>query len=145
MAAHYDTKDLPGFVGANDGAAGTAAVLELARVLRTLPREREIRFALFDGEEATDDRRPFLATGLRGSRAYEQRHRGQIGAVILLDFVAADPLLIRREASSDARLWKALRAAAGAPGRAPRSRPARPRRSPTTTRRSSCTASRPST
>jgi acetylornithine deacetylase/succinyl-diaminopimelate desuccinylase-like protein len=112
VAAHYDTKDLPGFVGANDGAAGTAAVLELARVLRTLPREREIRFALFDGEEATDDRRPFLATGLRGSRAYEQRHRGQIGAVIVLDFIAAAPLRIRREATSDPELWKALRVAA---------------------------------
>jgi hypothetical protein len=116
VAAHYDTKDLPGFVGANDGAAGSAAVLELARVLRTLPREREIRFALFDGEEATDDRRPFLATGLRGSRAYEQRHRGQIGALILLDFIAAKPLRIQREASSDARLWQALRSAAGRVG-----------------------------
>src|ERR687895_305308 len=25
VAAHYDTKDIPGFVGANDGAGGTAA------------------------------------------------------------------------------------------------------------------------
>jgi glutaminyl-peptide cyclotransferase len=118
VAAHYDTKDLPGFVGANDGAAGTAAVLELARVLRTLPREREIRFALFDGEEATDDRRPFLATGLRGSRAYARRHGEQIGAMVLLDFIAADPLKIRREANSDPRLWKVLRAAARRAGAA---------------------------
>jgi glutaminyl-peptide cyclotransferase len=118
VAAHYDTKDLPGFVGANDGAAGTAAVLELARVLRKLPREREIRFALFDGEEATDDRRPFLATGLRGSRAYARRHGEQIGAMVLLDFIAADPLKIRREANSDPRLWKVLRAAARRAGAA---------------------------
>ena len=34
LAAHYDTKDLPGFVGANDGAGGTAAVIEIARALR---------------------------------------------------------------------------------------------------------------
>src|SRR4051794_40408410 len=27
VAAHYDTKDLPGFVGANDGAGGTAEML----------------------------------------------------------------------------------------------------------------------
>ena len=31
VGAHYDTKDLPGFVGANDGAGGTALVVELAR------------------------------------------------------------------------------------------------------------------
>ena len=34
LAAHYDTKDIPGFVGANDGAGGTAALLELARALQ---------------------------------------------------------------------------------------------------------------
>ncbi len=34
IGAHYDTKDIPGFLGANDGAAGTAVVLELARHLR---------------------------------------------------------------------------------------------------------------
>ena len=26
VGAHYDTKDIPGFVGANDGASGTAVV-----------------------------------------------------------------------------------------------------------------------
>ena len=31
VGAHYDTKDIPGFVGANDGASGVAVVLELAR------------------------------------------------------------------------------------------------------------------
>ena len=75
LAAHYDTKDLPGFVGANDGAGGTAAVLEIARALRKLERPRgapEIRFVFFDGEEATDDSRPFEETGaarLEGLRA----------------------------------------------------------------------------
>src|SRR4051812_3872722 len=33
VGAHYDTKDIPGFVGANDGASGVAVVLELARTL----------------------------------------------------------------------------------------------------------------
>jgi len=68
IAAHYDTKALPGFVGANDGAAGTAAVLELARALGRTdrpPDAPELRFVLFDGEEATDDARAFTATGLR--------------------------------------------------------------------------------
>ena len=98
VAAHYDTKQLPGFVGANDGAGGTAAVMELARVLRRTNRPEgapELRFVLFDGEEATDDRRDFRATGLRGSTAYARRHADELRALVLLDFVAdkrpADP------------------------------------------------------
>jgi glutaminyl-peptide cyclotransferase len=69
VAAHYDTKELPGFVGANDGAGGTAAVLELARALRHTKRPKgapEIRFVFFDGEEATDDG-DFLGTGVSGA------------------------------------------------------------------------------
>jgi hypothetical protein len=121
VAAHYDTKNLPGFVGANDGAAGTAAVLELARVLRRLDRPKgapQIRFLLFDGEEATDDDRPFLETGLRGSTAYAKRHRGELEALILLDFVAGKGMRIQREASSDPALWDELRRAARTVGAA---------------------------
>jgi hypothetical protein len=115
IAAHYDSKALPGFVGANDGAAGTAAVMELARVLRRMDRPKgapALRFVLFDGEEATDDSRPFLATALRGSKAYAKRHRGQVRSLILLDFVAAKGMRIQREAGSDPALWSTLRGAA---------------------------------
>jgi glutaminyl-peptide cyclotransferase len=116
VAAHYDTKDLPGFVGANDGAGGTAAVLELSRALRKLKRPKgapEIRFVLFDGEEATDDTRPFEETALRGSKAYAERHGDDVRALVLLDFVAEKgEMRIPREAGSDAGLWKRLRAAA---------------------------------
>jgi Zn-dependent M28 family amino/carboxypeptidase len=116
VAAHYDTKDLPGFVGANDGAGGTAAVLELARALRKVHRPRnapEVRFVFFDGEEATDDSRPFLETGVRGSKAYAARHAKEIRALILLDFVAEKGAMrIPREASSDLGIWTRLRKAA---------------------------------
>ncbi|HKH16689.1 MAG TPA: M28 family peptidase [Solirubrobacteraceae bacterium] len=119
IAAHHDTKQLPGFVGANDGAAGTAAVVELARALRRIERPAgapQLRFVLFDGEEATDDSRPFLETGLRGSTAYAERHAGEVGALILLDFIAARDLSIVREGSSDRALWSRLREAAKAVG-----------------------------
>jgi len=126
LAAHYDTKDLPGFVGANDGAGGTAAVLEIARALRRLDRPRnapEIRFVLFDGEEATDDTRPFEATALRGSKAYAERHAKEIRALVLLDFIAEKGAMrIPREAGSDPGVWRRLRAAAqkvGTPGTFP--------------------------
>jgi glutaminyl-peptide cyclotransferase len=116
VAAHYDTKDLPGFVGANDGAGGTAAVLELARALRKADRPKgapEIRFLFFDGEEATDDDRPFEETGIRGSTAYAKRHAGELDALVLLDFVAEKGAMrIPRESSSNLSIWRRLRAAA---------------------------------
>jgi glutaminyl-peptide cyclotransferase len=121
IAAHYDSKDIPDFVGANDSAAGTAAVMEIARVLRRMERPDgapALRFVLFDGEEATDDARPFTATGLRGSKAYAKRHRGDVRALILLDFVAGKGMRIRREASSDPGLWSRLRRAAATVGAA---------------------------
>jgi hypothetical protein len=115
FGAHYDTKDLPGFVGANDGAGGTAMLLELARVLARAQRPRgapELRFVFFDGEESPDDAHDFERTGLRGSRAYARAHSEQLRAVVLLDFVADRDLAIPREASSDPALWRRLRAAA---------------------------------
>ena len=76
LAAHYDTKDIPDFVGANDGAGGTAAVLEIARVMSKMKRPANappIKFVFFDGEEATDDS-DFLGTGIRGAKAYAAKH-----------------------------------------------------------------------
>jgi glutaminyl-peptide cyclotransferase len=113
VAAHYDTKDIPGFVGANDGAGGTAAVLEIARALRHVAGLPPIRFVLFDGEESPDDAKEFYTSGLRGSRPYARRHGKRTRAMILLDFVAEKGRMrIPRESSSDAGLWARLRAAA---------------------------------
>jgi Peptidase family M28 len=121
VAAHYDTKDLPGFVGANDGAGGTAAVVELARALqRSRPAGGPpIRFVLFDGEETPrgipDEE--FATKGIRGSRAYVKAHRDALPqAMILLDFVADRRLSIPREAGSSRALWGRLRSAARAVG-----------------------------
>lgn len=121
VGAHYDTEaTVPGHVGANDGAAGTAAVVELSRVLRKLPRgsrPREIRFVLFDGEEEPKGSTDFYRDGLRGSRAYVARHGRSVRELVLLDYIAEkDGLRFPREASSDPRLWEQLRAAARAVG-----------------------------
>ena len=113
VGAHYDTEALPrDFVGANDGAAGTAAVVELTRALaRRPPGGPEVRFVLFDGEEepAGGD---IFTQGTRGSRAYVARHREEVGAMVLLDYVANKGLSLPREGGSDADLWRRLRAAA---------------------------------
>ncbi|MCW3010878.1 MAG: Zn-dependent exopeptidase, partial [Solirubrobacterales bacterium] len=122
IGAHYDTESHPeGFVGANDGAAGTAAVVELARSLRKLPRPagaREVRFVLFDGEEEPreEDNDDFYSSALRGSKAYVEAHRREVRAMVLLDYVANKGLRLPREGSSDEELWAQLRAAARAVG-----------------------------
>jgi hypothetical protein len=113
VGAHYDTKDIPGFVGANDGAGGTSAVVELARRLRPRTIGPTVVFILFDGEETPagipDDQ--FLQKGIRGAKVAAKRYR-HAQAMILLDFVADKDLSLPREGTSDEHLWSRLRSAA---------------------------------
>jgi glutaminyl-peptide cyclotransferase len=123
VGAHYDSEYHPkGFVGANDSAAGTAAVVELARALGQAGTgsrpPREVRFVLFDGEEegpGCSDAR-FAQCALRGSRAYVAAHRREIGQMVLLDYIANEGVRMPREGSSNAALWARMRAAASATG-----------------------------
>jgi glutaminyl-peptide cyclotransferase len=52
LSGHYDTKTIPGFVGANDGGSSTGFLLEMAEVLGGAPRQDDIYLLFFDGEEA---------------------------------------------------------------------------------------------
>jgi Zn-dependent M28 family amino/carboxypeptidase len=113
VGAHYDSEYHPkGFVGANDSAAGTAAVVELARDLHGAGRE--VRFVLFDGEEEGPGcpNARFAQCALRGSRAYVAAHRREVGQMVLLDYIANKGLRLPREGSSDTALWARVRAAA---------------------------------
>jgi glutaminyl-peptide cyclotransferase len=115
LGAHYDSKDIPGFVGANDGASGTAVAVELARTLKR--PKHTIKVILFDGEESprgTPDRL-FAERGLRGSKVAAKRYR-DARAMVLLDFVGDRRLSLPREGYSDRELWGRLRAAARAVG-----------------------------
>jgi len=120
LAAHHDTKDIPGFVGANDGASGVAVVLELARALPRRVEGPSVHIALFDGEEPRGDRL-FQLDGTRGSRQFvsyaaraEDSGRAvqstpplsKIGAMILFDLVGDCDLQIPREGYSDAELYE---------------------------------------
>jgi Peptidase family M28 len=111
VGAHYDTKDLPGFVGANDGASGTAIAAQLARTIRR-PRHT-VQFVFFDGEEAPRGvpASDFEAQGLRGSKVAAPAF-ADARAMILLDFVGDRHLSIPRESNSPPGLWRKLRAAA---------------------------------
>lgn len=119
IGAHYDTLVKPkGFVGANNGAAGSAIVVQLAREMARAGRPAgapEVRFVLFDGEEPAkglpEEQADFYSSGLRGSRAYVDEHGDEVGAMILLDYVSNKGLRLPREATSDEGLWAQLRAA----------------------------------
>jgi glutaminyl-peptide cyclotransferase len=114
VGAHYDTEYHPkGFVGANDGAAGSAAVIELARALRGTSG-REVRLVLFDGEEEGPGcpNSAFALCALRGSRSYVAAHRDEVGQMVLLDYIANKGLRLPREATSNRALWEQVRAAA---------------------------------
>lgn len=112
VGAHYDTKDQKGFVGAEDGAGGTAILTQLARTVKPRTLSSTVVFIAFDGEEApagTDDA-DFERVALRGSKVAARRYR-RARSMVLLDFVGQKGLRIPREASSDEPLWSSLRSA----------------------------------
>ncbi|HEU4943153.1 MAG TPA: M28 family metallopeptidase [Gaiellaceae bacterium] len=117
LGAHYDTKDLPGFVGANDGASGTAVVRQLARTIKPRQLRPTLIVVFFDGEEVPKGRpdSQFERYGLRGSKVAARAFRSAEAAVVL-DFVGDRELEIPREQLSNRRLWSRLRAAAGRAG-----------------------------
>ena len=112
VGAHYDTKDLPGFVGANDAAAGTAVMVQLARTIKPHKLKPTLVFIAFDGEEAPAGAsdQDFYAEGLRGSKVAAKRYRGA-SAMVLLDFVGQRNLRLMADASADADLWAKVRRA----------------------------------
>ena len=106
LASHFDTKPVEEFrfVGANDGGSSTAALLELARVLKARPRPRAtIEFLFFDGEEAWGEWRDPNHT--YGSRHYVTAARAagtldSLKALILLDMIGDRSLNLRRDTNS---------------------------------------------
>ncbi len=115
VGAHYDTKEIHGFVGANDGASGTAVVTQLARTIRR-PRHT-IHFILFDGEEApARGNEGFFERGPAGLARRPLRATAAPAQMVLLDFVGDKRLRIPREGYSNRGLWRKLRPAAGQVG-----------------------------
>jgi Peptidase family M28 len=117
VAAHYDTKEIPGFVGANDGAGGTAVLVQLARTIKPRTIGPSVLFLALDGEEvpAGIPDSKFLTYGIRGAKVAAPLYR-KAKAMILLDFVANKNLVLPREANSNKALWQRLRAAAARVG-----------------------------
>ena len=105
LATHYDTKREQRFrfVGASDGASSTAAVLELARVLKSRQNDYTIELIFFDGEEAVIE---WAGTdNTYGSRHYVQTAQkagtlASLKALVLLDMIGDRNLNIKRESTS---------------------------------------------
>ena len=106
LATHYDTKRFQEFkfLGASDGASSTAAVLELARVLKNRQNEFTIELLFLDGEEAVNIewRDP---DNTYGSKYYVQaaKQAGTLAglkALVLLDMVGDRDLDIRPDSNS---------------------------------------------
>ena len=76
VGAHFDTVD--GTPGADDNAAGVAALIALARALAPLRFERSIALVAFDFEE----------TGFAGSLAFVEAHRSAVSAALILECIA---------------------------------------------------------
>jgi glutaminyl-peptide cyclotransferase len=117
IGAHYDTKDLEGFVGANDNASGVAVVRQLARTIRPRMLRPTVVFVFFDGEETPRDAPDpsILRNGLRGSKVAARSLRGA-EAMILVDLVGDRDLRIRRDTRADPELWRRLQAASARVG-----------------------------
>jgi glutaminyl-peptide cyclotransferase len=121
VGAHHDTRDVPGFVGANDGGSGVAVLLELARDLPRRLGGPSIDLVFFDAEEARGDR-PFEQDGARGSGQFIRYARrggvdgspplSEIRAMALFDMVGDCELAIPREGNSDPGLYRAFADAA---------------------------------
>lgn len=107
VSSHYDTKLMKDFVGANDGASSTAALLEIARVVadgaKTTKPELTLQFVFFDGEEAVVEWTDTDST--YGSRHFVETREDDgtidhVRAMVLLDMIGDKDLSIAREANS---------------------------------------------
>jgi glutaminyl-peptide cyclotransferase len=112
LCAHYDTRPFPDqdpvdrrgiFLGANDGASGTALLCELAHSIPELKTKFGIDFVLFDGEELVYDgnRDPYFLGSEHFAHEYvalPPKHQYKCG--VLLDMVGDAQLQIFRETNS---------------------------------------------
>jgi glutaminyl-peptide cyclotransferase len=111
VTGHFDTKPMPGrvFVGANDGGASTGFLLELARVVNSMPHSDDIVLVWFDGEEAFGDWSD--TNGIYGSRHLAEKWSrdgtlSRIKALINVDMIGDKNLDIIEDTNSSAPLLR---------------------------------------
>jgi hypothetical protein len=112
LCAHYDTRPFPDqdprdprgvFLGANDGASGTALLMELGQLVSGLKGKHGVDFVLFDGEELVYDgnRDPYFLGSDHFAREYATvKPPYSYKYAVLLDMVGDKELQIYREVNS---------------------------------------------
>ncbi|MEI6714420.1 MAG: M28 family peptidase [Verrucomicrobiota bacterium] len=122
VSSHYDTKYFStiAFVGANDGASSTGALLELAKTLSKDPQfASQFELVFFDGEEAIQQFSE--SDGLYGSRYYAKALRdsgraSQFQFGILWDMIGDRDLTVTIPQNSPQELIQGIFASAEALG-----------------------------
>ncbi len=111
ITGHFDTKPMPGrvFVGANDGGASTGFLLELARVVNSMPHSDDIYLVWFDGEEAFGEWSD--TNGIYGSRHLAEKWSqagllSHIKAMINIDMIGDKDLGILEDTNSSRSLLR---------------------------------------
>jgi glutaminyl-peptide cyclotransferase len=118
VTGHFDSKPMPGrvFLGANDGGSSTGFLLELARVVSSMPRRDDILLVWLDGEEAFGE---WSATnGTFGSRHLAEKWAregmlSRIKALINVDMIGDKDLDILQETNSSVALRRLVWQTAG--------------------------------
>lgn len=112
ICAHYDTRPFPDrdptnrqgvFIGANDGASGTAGLMELANQLHDLPKEIGVDLVLFDGEEFVFEQSRdayFLGSTFFSKKYAAEAPDVPYKAGILLDMIGDKELTLYYEGNS---------------------------------------------
>lgn len=112
LCAHYDTRPYPDqdrinrkgvFIGANDGASGVAALMELSHHLTQLPDDVGVDIVLFDGEELVyqqgrDDY--FLGSTYFANQYVAQPPKIPYRSGVLVDMIGDRELMIYYEGNS---------------------------------------------
>lgn len=113
LAAHYDSKILDHFVGADDAASACGALLEIAAHLPSISSDKasKIEIIFFDGEEAIGENIELNKDGLYGSIFYsralvndlanqQQLYQTRPNFGILLDLIGHKNLSVKIPKSS---------------------------------------------
>lgn len=103
LAGHYDTKFLPGFVGANDAGSSTGILLAIADVLKANPPRFNVWLLFLDGEEAVRNWTP--TDSVYGSRHLARKlaqegYLPKIRGLILADMIGDKDLDVAKEMNS---------------------------------------------
>ncbi|OYP37286.1 peptidase M28 [Rhodopirellula sp. MGV] len=112
FCAHYDTRPYPDrdrqnrkgtFIGANDGASGTAGLMELSNQLDDLPDDVGIDLVMFDGEEfiwQEDRDRYFLGSTYFAQTYVDTPPENAYRAGVLFDMIGDRELRLYYEMNS---------------------------------------------